>query len=370
MPSRPLWHRAPLQYVKLSTSGGTMEPFCCYLTRNSPAFSIFGENMFAVNAITRQYLNDVKVRSLFLCFAIPRLCFVLEKARCPDQNQRARKDTNHCWLGSRVLTCSSQNFGKVLGHLIQCCPQFCAIILYGQLPKMGKGPQGSVIWPTFPPASWHPPAHPNPLQSADNHRTTFFGALLYEAWGRQGHEAKIWWEELAMARISVASTRVAPSDTFGRIFERAICSEKVALAGSKILRIMNFTSRPIRLIMDSVDIVHYWTILKNVHIVYWTVWTLSEKDMELWLVDIDKATPPNHDIISLQLKNKSINISRRARWFDFSHPGVICSRCASVGPVLLHRIYRFWIWTFYKFQWHKKSVPGLCCFTHSKHTST
>ena len=62
-----------------------------------------------------------------------------------------------------------------------------------------------------------------------------------------------------MARISVASTRVAPSDTFGRqkIFERAICSEKVALAGSKILRIMNFTSRPIRLIMDSVDIVHY-----------------------------------------------------------------------------------------------------------------
>ena len=36
-----------------------MEPFCCYLTRNSPAFSIFGENMFAFNAITRQYLNDV-----------------------------------------------------------------------------------------------------------------------------------------------------------------------------------------------------------------------------------------------------------------------------------------------------------------------
>ena len=98
MPSRPLWHRAPLQYVKLPTSGGTMEPFCCYLTRNSPAFSIFGENMFALNAITLQYLNDVKVRSLFLCFAIPRL----EKARCPDQKQRTRKDTNHCWLDSRV----------------------------------------------------------------------------------------------------------------------------------------------------------------------------------------------------------------------------------------------------------------------------
>ena len=50
-----------------------MEPFCCYLTRNSPAFSIFGENMFALNAITRQYLNDVsEILVSLLCNSLLR----------------------------------------------------------------------------------------------------------------------------------------------------------------------------------------------------------------------------------------------------------------------------------------------------------
>ena len=50
-----------------------MEPFCCYLTRNLPAFSIFGENMFAFNAITRQYQNDVsEILVSLLCNSLLR----------------------------------------------------------------------------------------------------------------------------------------------------------------------------------------------------------------------------------------------------------------------------------------------------------